>query len=171
MPPAERGGRMDAAQFLVFARLFALDHRLGVSEHLPLLAQMRHGRSGQACSGIATARPSGPSRRSRDPRNAGSPGFPPAQRLSFQARPPSAWRVAFPVKARLNLPARRRSLPPSLALARLPRVAPRSGPRSPPANPESPEPHQITSSTRRDLTETIDNAIRAGDLFRDRCSR
>ena len=38
---------MDAAQFRGLRQALALDHRLGVSEPLLLLAQMRHGRSGQ----------------------------------------------------------------------------------------------------------------------------
>ena len=106
-----------------------------------------------------------PSRRSSRPAQCGQPRLSTrSQRSSFQARPPSAWRVAFPVKAPPNLPARRRPLPPSLALARLPRVAPRSGPRSPPANPgKSWSPHRNSPprTRRRILTETIDNAIRA----------
>ncbi len=47
MPPAEGGGRMDAAQFRGLGQAHALDHRLGVIEPTLLLAQMRHRRFGQ----------------------------------------------------------------------------------------------------------------------------
>ena len=47
MPPAEGGGRMDAAQFRGLGQAHALDDRLGVIEPLLLLAQMRHRRFGQ----------------------------------------------------------------------------------------------------------------------------
>src|SRR5579863_2957928 len=58
MPPAERRGRMNAAQRRGLGQALAFDHCPGVIEPLLLLAQMRHRRFGQrverAPAGLAT---------------------------------------------------------------------------------------------------------------------
>ena len=55
MPPAEGGGRMDAAQFSGLRQAHALDHRLGVIEPALLLAQMGHRRPGQGVERASAA--------------------------------------------------------------------------------------------------------------------
>ena len=146
MPPAERGGRMDAAQFRGLRQALALDQCRGLCEPLLHLAQMRDGRSGQALyvrPQLLQRNGNSPSERPQPtisrPRNAGSPGFPLAQRSSFQARPPSAG--ASLSRARRPLIFRHGGASPAFASASTAspiffahRLA------SPSGNPESPEP-------------------------------
>ncbi len=161
--------RMHAAQFSGLHQTLALDHRPGVIEPTLLLAQMRHRRFGQrverapatlAAEPQKTVR-TAPSRSPRGRRNADNPGFPPAQRSSFQARPPPP--AALAALARRSFFSRSVSL---LVHSRerphgFPAAAPRSYPQSPDNQPEKSS-ARIESSPRP-IPPTIptDNAIRA----------
>ena len=94
MAPAKRRRRMNARERRGLRQALAFDHRSGVIEPAVLLAQMRHWGLGQRVERAPQllqrnrkVRASGPSRRSRGPRNADSPGPRRAHDWSFQARP------------------------------------------------------------------------------------
>ena len=145
----------------------SLDHRLGVSEPLLLLAQMRHGRSGQGverASATLAAESQQPvraapaddlaTRAMRQPRL--------STRSTLVVPSASSVRLArrFPCEGAAKSSGAAAPLPPSLALAGFPALL-----RAQARDRHQPtrkvlSPHRITS-TRRRLTETIDNAIRA----------
>ena len=168
MPPAERGGRMDAAQFRGLRQALALDHRLGVSEPLLLLAQMRHGRSGQGVERASATLAA----ESQQPVRA-APADDLATRAMRAARLSTRSTLVVPSASSVRL-ARRfpgegatessGAAAPSPAFASASTASPRCSALRPAiaaSQPGNPEPASITSSTRRDITETIDNAIRA----------